>query len=63
MDPIVASLREILINRIPTLLLVILLHFYLKEMFFQPLAEVLKKRYEATSGARQAPTRVCGTRA
>lgn len=54
MDAIVASLREILINAIPTLLIVILLHIYLKKMFFQPMAYVLKKRYDATEGARES---------
>ena len=54
MDAIVASLREILINAIPTLLLVILLHIYLKKTFFQPMADVLKKRYDATQGARES---------
>lgn len=52
MDQIVAALRDILTQSIPTILIVLLLHFYLKAMFFKPLSEVLKKRYEATSGTR-----------
>ena len=38
---------------IPTFLLVILLHFFLKSFFFKPLEKVLAKRYEATEGARK----------
>jgi F0F1-type ATP synthase membrane subunit b/b' len=37
---------------VPTFLLVILLHFYLKSVFFKPLEKVLRQRYEATQGAR-----------
>jgi len=33
---------------------VVLLHFYLKSMFFKPLERVLEKRYQATEGARKA---------
>lgn len=47
------ALGEILLKAVPTFLLVILLHFYLKKMFFRPLEHVLEKRYEATEGARQ----------
>jgi len=38
---------------VPTFLLVIFLHFYLKSMFFNPLEKVLKQRYEATEGSRK----------
>ncbi|HWC98974.1 MAG TPA: ATP synthase F0 subunit B [Candidatus Sulfopaludibacter sp.] len=37
----------------PTFLLVVVLHFYLKYMFFKPLHKVLHQRYEATEGARK----------
>jgi F-type H+-transporting ATPase subunit b len=33
--------------------LVVLLHFYLKNVFFKPLEKVLHQRYEATEGARK----------
>src|SRR5439155_19310601 len=33
--------------------LVVLLHFYLKSMFFKPLKKVLDQRYAATEGARK----------
>ncbi|HLY16081.1 MAG TPA: ATP synthase F0 subunit B [Bryobacteraceae bacterium] len=42
----------ILLRAIPTFLLVVFLHFYLKHMFFKPLDKVLQARYDATEGAR-----------
>jgi len=47
------ALGGILLRAIPTFLLVILLHAYLKSMFFKPMEKVLHKRYEATEGARK----------
>jgi F-type H+-transporting ATPase subunit b len=47
------ALGEILLKAVPTFLLVLLLQFYLKKVFFQPLEKVLHKRYEATEGARK----------
>ena len=47
------ALGGILLRAVPTFLLVVLLHFYLKSMFFKPLAKVLQARYEATEGARK----------
>jgi F-type H+-transporting ATPase subunit b len=46
------ALSGILLRAIPTFLLVVFLHFYLKYMFFKPLDKVLQARYEATEGAR-----------
>lgn len=54
MDQILKALGGILLNALPTLFLVFLLHFYLKRVFFQPLEKVLHQREEATEGARQA---------
>ena len=48
------ALAGILLRAIPTFLLVILLHLYLKSMFFKPLEKVLHRRYDATEGARKA---------
>lgn len=53
MDETLHQLAGILLRAIPTFILVVLLHFYLKFMFFQPLGKILKKRYEATGGARK----------
>jgi F-type H+-transporting ATPase subunit b len=47
------ALGGILLKAVPTFLLVLLLQFYLKKVFFQPLEKVLHKRYEATEGARK----------
>jgi F-type H+-transporting ATPase subunit b len=54
MDATLHQLGGILLNAIPTFLLVIILHFYLKFMFFKPLEKTLAERYEATEGARKA---------
>ena len=53
MDAMLHALGGILLRAVPTFLLVILLHFYLKGIFFKPLEKVLQKRYEATEGARK----------
>jgi F-type H+-transporting ATPase subunit b len=47
------ALGGILLRAVPTFLLVILLHFYLKNIFFKPLEKVLHQRYDATEGARK----------
>ena len=53
MDVMLHALGGILLRAVPTFLLVILLHFYLKSIFFKPLEKVLHQRYEATQGARK----------
>jgi F-type H+-transporting ATPase subunit b len=53
MDATLHALGGILLRAVPTFLLVILLHFYLKFVFFKPLEKVLHRRYEATEGARK----------
>lgn len=52
MDATLRALGEILLKAVPTFILVVLLHFYLKYIFFKPLERVRQKRYEATEGAR-----------
>ncbi len=47
------ALGGILLRAVPTFLLIFLLHFYLKSIFFKPIEKVLKARYEATEGARK----------
>jgi F-type H+-transporting ATPase subunit b len=54
MDETLHQLAGILLRAVPTFILVVLLHFYLKFMFFGPLAKILRERYEATEGARKA---------
>lgn len=53
MEATLHALGELLIKAIPTFLLVLLLHFYLKAVFFRPLGRVLEERRQATEGVRQ----------
>lgn len=53
MEQTLHALGEILLKAVPTFVLVLLLYGYLSRMFFGPLEKVLKKRYEATEGARK----------
>lgn len=53
MDEVLRSLVGLLLKAIPTFLLVVLLHFYLKRVYFRPMARVLAERYAATEGARK----------
>ncbi|HWB87376.1 MAG TPA: hypothetical protein VG675_24750 [Bryobacteraceae bacterium] len=42
-----------MLKALPTFILVILLHFFLKSIFFKPMGKVLQQRYELTEGARK----------
>ena|ERR1041385_4263955 len=53
MDEILQQLAQLLLKAIPTFLIVVVLHFYLKGVFFKPLEKILHRRYEATEGARK----------
>jgi F-type H+-transporting ATPase subunit b len=53
MDAMLQALGGIVLRAVPTFLLILLFHFYLKNIFFKPLGNVLKARYEATEGARE----------
>jgi F-type H+-transporting ATPase subunit b len=48
------ALGGILLKAIPTICLLLILHLYMKWMFFRPLREVLAKRRAATEGARES---------
>jgi F-type H+-transporting ATPase subunit b len=54
MDTTLQALGGILLKAIPTLVLLLIVHFYLKSMFFGPLREVLAKRRAATQGMRES---------
>ena len=54
MEQTLEALGGILLKAIPTVCLLILLHFYLKFMLFGPLDRVLGQRRELTEGARKA---------
>jgi F-type H+-transporting ATPase subunit b len=47
------ALGGIFVRAIPTILLLVFLHFYFKLMLFGPLKKVLKRREELTEGARK----------
>jgi F-type H+-transporting ATPase subunit b len=47
------ALGGILLKAIPTIILLIILHFYLKAVLFGPLDRVMQKRRELTEGARK----------
>jgi len=51
---IAKSLEPILVRAIPTFLLVILLHWYLKKVLIQPMERVLAERRRRTEGAVEA---------
>jgi len=53
MDAILTALGGLLLRALPTFLLLIALHFYLKFVFFRPLDRVLASRRSATEGARE----------
>ncbi len=54
MDKTLHDLGRILLNAVPTFLIVVFLILYLRATFFGPLAKVLKRRYDETEGARKA---------
>ena len=54
MEQTLQALVGILEKAVPTVLLLIILHFYLKAMLFGPLAKTLKQRDALTKGARQS---------
>src|SRR5215472_7317392 len=54
MEQTFEALGGILLKAIPTVLILLFLHFYLKSMLFAPLRKVLQQREELTAGARKA---------
>jgi F-type H+-transporting ATPase subunit b len=53
MDATLHALGQILLRAVPTFILVVVLHFYLKFIFFRPMRKILAQRYEASEGARK----------
>jgi len=53
MQETLQALGGILLKAIPTVILLILLHFYLKAVLFGPLDRVMKERRKLTEGARE----------
>ncbi len=54
MESTLHALGQLLLESIPTILLLLVVHFYLKAMFFRPMADVLAKRRAATDGQRES---------
>jgi F-type H+-transporting ATPase subunit b len=54
MEQTLQALSGILLKAVPTTLLLIVLHFYLKAMLFRPLQKMLSEREALTAGARRA---------
>jgi F0F1-type ATP synthase membrane subunit b/b' len=50
----VHDLGGLLLKAVPTVVLLIVVHVYLKSVFFKPLQNILKKRRESTEGAQEA---------
>src|SRR3954471_15485100 len=57
MDATLHALGELLIKAIPTVLFFLFLTFYLKQVFFKPLAKILEERRKATEGVRELSQR------
>ena len=53
MEQTLQALGGILLKAIRTVILLIILHFYLKAVLFGPLDRVMQKRRELTEGARK----------
>jgi len=54
MESTLHDLGQLLLKAIPTIFLLVVVHFYLKAMFFRPMADVLAKRRAATEGLRES---------
>jgi F-type H+-transporting ATPase subunit b len=57
MDETLHALAGLLIKSIPTIIFFILLTFYLKYVFFRPMARMLDERKKATEGVRELARR------
>ena len=53
MDSNLQAAQGLLLRALPTIFLVLIVHFYLKFVFFRPMAKMLKERFAATEGARK----------
>ncbi len=54
MESTLHDLGQLLLKAIPTIFLLVLVHFYLKRVFFRPMSEVLGRRRAATEGLRES---------
>ncbi len=54
MEQVAHALGQMILRALPTFVLVLLLYFFLKLVFFRPLERVTRKRYEESEGALQS---------
>lgn len=57
MDATLNALANLLLEAIPTVVLFLFLAFYLKKIFFIPVANILEERRKATEGVRELSQR------
>ncbi len=64
MEQIFITLQGIIVRALPTFFIVILLHWYLKKVLFQPMDRVLEERRQKTLGAvKQSEDALTGVQA
>ncbi len=54
MESTLHDLGQLLLKAVPTIVLLLIVHFYLKRMFFRPMGQVLAARRAATEGQRES---------
>src|SRR3954469_12850075 len=57
MDATLNALADLLLEAIPTVVLFLFLAYYLKKVFFIPVANILEERRKATEGVRELSQR------
>jgi F-type H+-transporting ATPase subunit b len=57
MDATLNALADLLLESIPTVVLFLFLVYYLKKVFFAPIAKILEDRRKATEGVRELSQR------
>lgn len=57
MDATLNALADLLLEAIPTVVLFLFLAYYLKKVFFLPVARILEERRKATEGVRELSQR------
>src|SRR5437764_5282834 len=57
MDATLNALADLLLEAIPTVVLFLFLVYYLKKVFFIPVAKILEERRKATEGVRELSQR------
>ncbi|MGA2436479.1 MAG: ATP synthase F0 subunit B [Bryobacteraceae bacterium] len=53
MDEVLRSVSGLLLKAIPTFIIVVFLHFYLKRVYFRPMERLLAERRASTEGTRE----------